>query len=76
MKLIDIIEAINTCFSIHVIKKDGTFGDSAIVSYKGTCANCVAEAEKARKIAKREDLVLDMIITNNDGDILISVQEV
>ena len=76
MKLIDIIEAINTSFAIHVIKKDGKFGDSASVSYKGACTNCIAECAKAREIAKRDNLVLDMITTNNDGMILIAVKEV
>lgn len=75
MKLIDIIEALNTSFSIHVIKKDGSFGDCAVVNYKNGFNIC-AEVGKAHDIAKREGLKLDMITTDpNDNMIMIVVAE-
>ena len=77
MTLKDLINSINGNYSIIITKKDGHFSDeSAIVSRKDDFKKWCAERKKAREIAEREDLVLDMIVTEEGRDLLISLKEI
>ena len=77
MTLKDLIEAIHGDYSIIITKKDGTFSnETAIVTHKKSYEKFCDERKKARAIAERTDLVLDMILHEKGKDLLIGLKEI
>ena len=70
-----IVDATTESYSLMVVKKDGTWGDSAIVHYGGKDIDIFEELKKASKIIERDDLKLD-IMTVADGKLIIGLREV